>query len=153
VPVIVPRGDAELVLDHVVLDVNGTLTVQGGLVPGAAERLDRLRERIELLLVSADTHGTLQDIARALGVPARRVGRAEEKAAILAELGPARCAAIGNGRNDRLLLRDAALGIAVCGAEGMAAEVLGAADVVCGSVIDALDLLLHPERIWATLRP
>jgi soluble P-type ATPase len=60
--------------------------------------------------------------------------------------------AIGNGRNDRKMLDVAALGIAVCGAEGAAAETLQAGDIVVGRIVDALDLLLHPKRLMATLR-
>jgi soluble P-type ATPase len=59
---------------------------------------------------------------------------------------------IGNGRNDQLMLKASALGIAVILAEGIAAETLLASDVVCTSIIDALDLLRNPLRLTATLR-
>jgi soluble P-type ATPase len=62
------------------------------------------------------------------------------------------CVAIGNGRSDAQMHREAALGIAVIQAEGACAATLGAADVVCGSIPDALDLLLHPLRLAATRR-
>ena len=61
-------------------------------------------------------------------------------------------AAIGNGANDADMLQTAAVGIAVLGAEGLAAETLLAADVVCANPLDALDLLLNPRRLIATLR-
>jgi soluble P-type ATPase len=51
-----------------------------------------------------------------------------------------------------MMLEAAALGIAVCGAEGAAAHVLQAGDIVVGRIVDALDLLLHPKRLMATLR-
>jgi soluble P-type ATPase len=38
------------------------------------------------------------------------------------------------------------------GPEGTSTEALRAADVVVMSINDALDLLLHPERLKATLR-
>ena len=60
--------------------------------------------------------------------------------------------AVGNGRNDRLMLKEAALGIAVLQAEGAAAEALLAADVVAPDILAALDLLLAPEGLIATLR-
>ena len=50
------------------------------------------------------------------------------------------------------MLQEAALGIAVLGPEGLAAEALLAADVVVASIEDALDLLLRPHRLVATLR-
>jgi len=59
---------------------------------------------------------------------------------------------IGNGRNDRLMLKEAVLGIAVVLKEGVAAETLVSADVVCTSIVSALELLMHPLRLTATLR-
>jgi soluble P-type ATPase len=61
-------------------------------------------------------------------------------------------AAIGNGRNDQLMLAAAALGIAVVQEEGAAIESLSAADVVLPDIRSALDLLLFPKRLIATLR-
>jgi len=67
-------------------------------------------------------------------------------------LGRSRVACIGNGRNDRLMLRAAALGIAVVQAEGASAEALAAADLMVLSATDALDLFLRPRRLIASLR-
>jgi len=71
---------------------------------------------------------------------------------IIRELGPEKIVAIGNGSNDVLMLREAALGIGVIGEEGCSKDVLKEADLVVKNVIDALSILLHPERIVATLR-
>jgi soluble P-type ATPase len=60
--------------------------------------------------------------------------------------------AIGNGRNDRAMLRSAALAIALVQQEGGAAETLSSAHVVCHNIVDALALLLRRERLIATLR-
>jgi soluble P-type ATPase len=49
------------------------------------------------------------------------------------------------------MLREAALGVAVLGPEGLAVRALAAADVVVAS-IDALVLLRSPKRLIATLR-
>ena len=81
---------------------------------------------------------------------ARRQDRAKDD--YVRRLGAARTACVGNGRNDRLMLRAARLGIAVVQREGAASEALRAADVVAFSVSDALDLLLRPLRLTATLR-
>jgi soluble P-type ATPase len=50
------------------------------------------------------------------------------------------------------MLKEAALGIAVIQEEGGAIKTLLAADIVMRSILDALDLLLHPLRLTATLR-
>jgi soluble P-type ATPase len=67
-------------------------------------------------------------------------------------IGAQHSACIGNGRNDRLMLKEAALGIAVILEEGCALETLVAADVVCTGIVSALDLLQKPLRLTATLR-
>jgi soluble P-type ATPase len=50
------------------------------------------------------------------------------------------------------MIQSAAIGIAVMGREGLSQEALQAADLVVPSILDALDLLLNPRRLVATLR-
>ena len=148
----IPEGP-NLQLEHLVLDVNGTLADRGELIAGVADRLARLREKLELHLVSGDTFGTLDEIARALELTPHRVTRGEEKAGIVRAFGGDRCAVVGNGVNDVPALEVAALGIAVVGPEGASGAAVRAADVVCRSVVEALELLLDPRALGATLRP
>jgi len=145
-------GGPTLTLEYVLLDVNGTLTDRGTLVEGVADRLGRLRALVDVRLVSADTFGTLERLAQALGVSALRVSDGAEKRALVERLGPDRCAVVGNGANDALALQAAALGIAVIGREGVSVPALLGADVLCASIVDALDLLLDAEALTATLR-
>jgi len=67
-------------------------------------------------------------------------------------LGALGCVCVGNGANDAWMLRAAAVGIAVIGPEGAAVSALQAADIVVVSITHALDLLLNPLRLVATLR-
>jgi len=142
-------------LEHLVLDVNGTIALDGQLVSGAPERLERLSGALDVWLVSADTQGTLTELATALQAKARRLqsgNEATQKAALVSELDAEHVVAIGNGANDAAMLQRAALGIAVMGDEGLATACLAAADVVVPSIEAALDLLLYPRRLIATLR-
>ena len=82
-----------------------------------------------------------------------RARSGEDKLRQLDQLGRERCAVIGNGANDVLVLESCALGFAVIGPEGASAAALRAADVVCSCAVDALDLLLEPTALSATLRP
>lgn len=149
-------GWRSLRLEHLVLDVNGTLTLDGRLLSGVAERLAALRPQLEAHLLSADTFGRLDAIGAELQVPTVRLRpgepEAEQKARFVRALGADRVVAIGNGANDRAMLRVAALGIAVLGPEGLAREAGAAADLLAGSITAALDLLLEPRRLVATLR-
>jgi P-type E1-E2 ATPase len=138
-----------------VFDVNGTLAADGILIDGVAEKIAALREVLEVRLLTADTHGKQAEIDRVLGMKADRVqaGRErEQKADYARALGAEHVVAIGNGSNDVEMLRAAALGIAVIGREGCASEALAAADVVVTDIPTALDLLLNPKRLTATLR-
>ena len=145
-------GRGRLDLNSVVLDVNGTLSDRGRILPQVPVRLARVAERLRVVLASADTFGTLAETAASLGVEARSVSGGRGKVTILEELGPEGCAMIGNGANDVPALEAAALGIAVLGPEGASAEALAAADVVCLSILDALDVLVDERALVATLR-
>jgi P-type E1-E2 ATPase len=145
-------GRGRLALDHLLLDVNGTLTDRGALLPGVADRLGALRATLEVRLLSADTFGTLEGLAAQLGVAHERVETGADKLAVVERLGPAAVALVGNGANDAAALEAAALGIAVVGPEGAAAAALAACDVVCPSIAVALDLLADSRALVATLR-
>lgn len=152
----VPRidipGRASLELEYLLFDLNGTLSDRGALIDGVGDRLARLRERLEIHVLSADTFGTLDDLAQSLGVEAHRISSGAEKHAFLERLGAKRCEAIGNGNNDVAMLGASALGIAVIGPEGASPAAVAAADLVCGSIVEALELLLDDRVIVATLR-
>lgn len=151
----VPLPGGPLQLACLVLDLNGTLGVEGALLPGVRRRVRALRRRMEVVLVSGDTFGTAGAAAEALGIPIQPL-RPEEQGAqklrIVSDLGAASLAMVGNGRNDAAALAAAAVGICVVGPEGAAREALAAADVVVRSPQTALDLLLNPVRLAATLR-
>lgn len=139
----------------VVLDVNGTIAVDGRLIDGVGERLAALRSAVTLHLVTADTTGRQAALDAALGLQAERIAAGQEreqKAALVRALGAESVCMIGNGANDVDALREAALGIAVLGEEGVAVEAAQAADVLAPSINAALDLLRYPLRLRATLR-
>jgi P-type E1-E2 ATPase len=148
-------GRADIALHHVVLDVNGTLATDGRLIKGVKPRLIALADTIEFHLLTADTHGRQAEIDAALKLVATRVQPGNEsvqKTGFVQKLGAENVIAIGNGTNDAGMLQAAVIGIAVLGEEGLSVEAMLAADVVCPSVIDALDMLLIPQRLRATLR-
>ncbi len=140
---------------HLVLDVNGTLTVGGELVPGVPERVRVLAGRLEVHLLTADIRGNVADLARRLGVAWTQVQREhedEQKRDYVEGLGAEGVIAIGNGNNDALMLSAASLGIVVIGPEGAATRAIMAADLAVHDIVDALDVLLDTTRLSATLR-
>jgi len=148
-------GHEPLLLDHLVLDYNGTLAADGKLLAGVAPRLETLGVRLAIHVVTADTFGQAAKQLAGLAVDLVVLPTGDQAAAkrkVIQDLGPGRVAAIGNGRNDHQMLADAALGIAVIQEEGACTQALLAADVIIPTITAALDLLLHPLRLAATLR-
>ncbi len=148
-------GRGQVQIDHLVSDVNGTLALDGRLTDGVVKVLTSLIDRLEIHLLTADTHGRQESIDRQLGLNAVRIppgGEAEAKAKYVRQLGPSRVVALGQGANDSGMLREAAIGICVLSQEGLAVEALNAADIVAPDVLSALDLLDNPIRLVASLR-
>jgi soluble P-type ATPase len=56
-------GAGSFELDHLLLDVNGTLADRARLIDGVEERIARAREELEIHLLSADTLGDLDNTA------------------------------------------------------------------------------------------
>ena len=148
-------GAQPLRLSHLILDYNGTLACDGSILPSVTERLEILAKHLKIHIVTADTFGSVRAQVARLPVQLAVIppeSQAQAKAAYIENLGPTNAVAIGNGRNDALMLQQAVLGIAVMQSEGAATTALLAAKVVTSGIIDALDLLIHPNRLKATLR-
>ncbi len=148
-------GDRKLQLMHLVLDYIGTIACDGELIAGVKENLVALAEKPQIHILTADTFGKarsgLEGIKCELSIiapDAQDISKLEYVKKLSAE----NAACVGNGRNDQLMLKEAALGIAVISEEGAAAATLNAADVVCTHIVSALELLTNPLRLMATLR-
>ena len=137
---------------RVVLDYTGTLSLDGQLLPGVEDRLHRLARDLQITILTADTFGTARESVKDLPVNIQVIQNGQEKAGIVAAMDAEGVIAIGNGRNDIPMMEVAAISIAVLGPEGAAASLLHAADIVTRDINDALDLLLNPLRLKATLR-
>jgi len=137
---------------RLVLDFTGTLSLDGALIPGVAERLEALSSELRITVLTADTFGTAREVLRDLPVEVEIIRDGSHKAEVVAGMSPGSVIAIGNGRNDVPMMRVAKVGIAVVGPEGAAAELLAAAAVVTRDILDALDLVANPLRLKATLR-
>jgi P-type E1-E2 ATPase len=142
-------------LDHLVTDVNGTLAIDGQLIEGVAQRIELLKDKLTIHMLTADTHGRQVSIDQQLNLKAVRIqpgNESEQKADYVRQLGAESVVALGQGSNDAGMLKEAALGICVLSKEGTASEALLSADLVVPDVNSALDLLDKPLRIAASLR-
>ncbi len=148
-------GRGPLQLQHLVTDVNGTLAVDGQLIAGVAQQINSLKDRLTIHLLTADTHGRQAAIDQQLGLTAVRIqpgNEAAQKAEYVHRLGAEAVVALGQGANDAAMLKEAALGICVMSQEGVAVETLLCADLLMPDIATALELLMKPLRIAASLR-
>lgn len=142
-------------IDHLVCDVNGTLALDGVLLPGITAIFNELKPLLQIHMLTADTHGKQKDHARVLGIDSHILtpgNEAEQKAAFIRQLGSKHVAAIGQGANDALMLKEATLGICVLSSEGAATDTLMNADLITPDIFSGLALFTHPQRLVATLR-
>ena len=144
------RGVVEL--QHAVFDVNGTIAVDGHAIPGVAERLKTISSQLSIHLITSGTHGGLPELEQTLGFPLHLILKGDEKMRYIQQLGPINVIAFGNGVNDSNMLRLAAIGVAILTPEGVAIKALQSADIIAYGPTNALDLLLKPNRLIATLR-
>ncbi len=142
-------------LEHLVSDFTGTLSVDGRLLPLVAARLNRLSKLMKVHILTADTFGRAREELRNVDCEVHILSGEEhdvQKEEFVIRLGEGSVAALGNGKNDRKMLKAAKIGIAVTEREGCAVDAIIAADIHVQSALDGLDLLLHPKRCKATLR-
>ena len=141
-------GRGVLHLSTLVLDLNGTVALDGKIISGVADRVKALQERgLSGYLLTADTRGRGAETAEALDLSLHRLHSGSERAqkrAFVEHLGADRVVAVGNGANAAEMLQAAAV--------GTVPPALLAADVVVQDICTALDLLLRPQRLIATLR-
>ncbi len=148
-------GYGLLQIKHLLLDFNGTIGFDGRLIDGVREALCALAKELEIHVITADTFGDVSQQLDGLPVKLTILPEAEQdeaKLGYLSTLGAEHTIAIGNGRNDRLMLAEAAIGIALLQEEGVSVEALVSADVISKTIGHAFGLLLHPRRLIAVLR-
>lgn len=148
-------GAGKINLEHVVFDVNGTLAVDGKILPGVPELLRKVEKHLTIHLLTADTHGKQTEIDRQLNLEATRIQAGDEKnqkSNYIHTLGAEKTAAVGQGANDALMLEAARIGICVISPEGTALQTLLKADLVVPDILSALEILHNPTRLKASLR-
>lgn len=143
-------------LEYLVSDFTGTLSVDGRLIIGVKERLNKIGEFLEIHILTADTFGRAREELKEIKGRLIHILTGEnhdlQKEAYVNKIGPEKTVAIGNGNNDRRMLKAAKIGIAVSEGEGCAVDAIMAVNIHVRSILDGLDLLLNPKRCKATLR-
>ncbi|SMC62719.1 Soluble P-type ATPase [Desulfocicer vacuolatum DSM 3385] len=148
-------GAFTLNIQHVLLDFNGTIAVDGQLIKGVGEKINDLAQDLDFHVITADTFGSVKKelggIQCALKVIPEQ-DQARAKQAYLETLGKDKTIAAGNGANDEFMLKESALGVSVLGQEGLMSKSLMASDIVVGDILDLFGYLERPGRLVACLR-
>lgn len=142
-------------LEHLVSDFTGTLSVDGRFLPGVKECLNKIAELLKVHILTADTFGMARSELEGVNCEIHILEGENhdiQKEEYIVSLGTECVVALGNGNNDRRMLKAARVGIAVCLKEGCAIDAIMSANLVTISALDALELLLIPKRLKATLR-
>ncbi|WP_196793265.1 HAD family hydrolase [Methanococcus maripaludis] len=134
----------------VVFDLNGTLAVDGLVSEKIKELLKELGKTYKLVVLTADTYGTLEKEFNGLPITVDKIKNEIEKEKAAEKYSP--YIGIGNGNNDCLMLEKSELGILIIGEEGASTNALLKSDIVINNIKDAINLLLNEKRIIATLR-
>ena len=148
-------GFGSLSLKYLVLDYNGTIARDGKLLSNLDKTLEELAGKYSIHVLTADSCGTAALELAGLPCTVQIFNGdliAEQKERYVHELGADHVVCVGNGANDRLMLKAARLGIAVLEGEGSAVSAIQHADVIARSIYDAMGMLMIPQRIIATLR-
>lgn len=149
-------GHADYDLKYIVCDYNGTLAIDGVLIDGIGNLFNSLsKQGLRIFVITADTHGDAQK--KLEGLPCETIilksdRHDEEKGRFVESLSSENVIAFGNGKNDRIMLKKAAIGVAVLQEEGLCVETFNAADILVKDIRDGLSLLLYPQRLVASLR-
>jgi len=142
-------------LTDIVCDYNGTIAKDGKVLPSVKSLFKNLQEDFTIHVITADTFGSVQRELEGYDVQIKVItssDHTQEKADFITSLGAAHCVALGNGNNDTLMLKTAAIGIAVIGDEGCSTQTLLSSDIVVKSIDEGLGLLSDTKRLIATLR-
>src|SRR5271157_5121446 len=104
-------------LEHCVTDFTGTLSVDGKLLSGVVERMNRISEFLNVHVLTADTFGKAKAELEGVRCEMHILEGKEhdvQKEEFVRKLGAEGVIAFGNGNNDRRMLKYARIGIAVC---------------------------------------
>ncbi len=148
-------GRDNIKIKNIVFDYNGTIAVDGKLIDGVGELINKLSEDVDIYVLTADTYGTVEieckDIkAKVLRFPKENAGQSKKE--IVDKLSASSTICLGNGFNDIPMFEEAVISIAIIEGEGVSGKLLAKADIVTRSIIEALGILLNKNMLKATLR-
>ena len=148
-------GQKTIEIKNVIFDYNGTIATDGELIEGVAELINELAGDIDFHIITADTYGSVENELADVNCTLVKIPKKNQdygKLDYLLKIGKENTLCVGNGKNDKLMLKESAISIALIQDEGVCVESLLAATIACKSIMDVFGYFKIQNRIKATLR-
>ncbi len=148
-------GKESFEIKNVVFDYNGTVAIDGKLIAGISDIINELSNSFNFYVITADTYGTVKKELENTNCEVIVIPNSQQdisKLEFVKELGLQYTLSVGNGRNDKLMLKETVLGIAILQDEGLCTETLLNSDILVKSIFDVFGFLKDSNRLIATLR-
>jgi len=148
-------GKEELEIQNIVFDYNGTIAIDGKLIEGIKKSINELSNSFKFYVITADTYGSVEKELVDTKCEIIKISKSSQdlsKLEFIKSLGSSTTLSVGNGRNDKLMLKESILGIAILQDEGLCTETLLNSDILVKSIFDVFSFLKDENRLIATLR-
>ncbi|MDO5707358.1 MAG: HAD hydrolase family protein [Andreesenia angusta] len=148
-------GFRSIHIEHLVLDYNGTLAVDGKVIDGVRDRIKKLSKEIKVHILATDTFSVANSEFEDYDVEIKIMNSddsAIHKRKTVETLGNQNTVCIGNGFNDIEMMKVAGLSLGIVQSEGMSGKLVFYSDIIYNNIIDALDALDNTNRIRSILR-
>ena len=143
-------GFGNVEIHHVVCDYNGTLAVDGHVKDGIKQAIQDLSGEVQFHVITADTFGVVEKELEGVSCTLTIIpkgAQAQAKADYIRRLGPDHVIAVGNGVNDKLMLSESRIGIAVLLEEGTSVSAMTAADILVKDILNEIGRASCRERV------
>jgi soluble P-type ATPase len=148
-------GREEIEIKNIVFDYNGTIAIDGKLIEGIKKSINELSNSFNFYVITADTYGSVQRELNGTNCEVIKIANSSQdisKLEFIKSLDSSTTLSVGNGRNDKLMLKESILGIAILQDEGLCTETLLNSDILVKSIFDVFSYLNDSNRLIATLR-
>ncbi len=148
-------GKDTIEIKNIVFDYNGTVAIDGKLIKDVSKNINELSSDFNFYVITADTYGTVEKELENTNCEVITIPKPSQdisKLEFVKKLGLDITLSVGNGRNDKLMLKETILGIGILQEEGICTETLLNSDILVKSIFDVFSYLKDVNRLIATLR-
>ena len=142
-------------IENIVFDYNGTIANNGIIIDGVLEKIVDLSKSFNVHIITADTFSTVRESFKGTNVNINIIDKdygSEQKEKFIDKLGFDKTIALGNGRNDELMLKKSIISIAVLNDEGVSVKAINSADFLIKDINNFFEMIYDTNKMIAILR-